>query len=358
MSLPPAGGSVILPAMATRNPRPVRWREPRRIALFGYPDVNLIDVTAPLEVFASCCRILQHEHGIARPPYIVEVIGAERGPLRSSAGIEVVAQRSFREASRDIDTLLVAGGEGIGRMARDGEVVAWIRRMHGRVRRLGAICTGASLLAEAGLLDGRRATTHWRWAASLRQRYPAIEVDDDAIFIKDRGIYTSAGITAGIDLALALLEEDLGRGLALATARTLVVFLKRPGGQSQYSAELRAQGADEPAIARVQEWVLRNLRADLSVDTLAAQAAMTPRTFARHFARSARMTPAKFVEEARIDAARRRLEDSDRPIELVAAECGFGNAEHLRRSFQRRLGVSPLAYRARFRGGGGRADMV
>ncbi|MCW5752164.1 MAG: DJ-1/PfpI family protein [Alphaproteobacteria bacterium] len=344
--------------MTTRSPRPFRWRAPRRIALLGYPDVNLIDITAPLEVFANCCRILEHDHGIARAPYGVEVIGTERGALRTSAGIEVMARRSFREVSRDVDTLLVAGGEGIGRVARDREVVAWIREMHGRVRRLGAICTGASLLAEAGLLDGRRATTHWRWARALQQRYPAIQVDEDAIFVKDRGIYTSAGVTAGIDLALALLEEDLGRGLALATARSLVVFLKRPGGQSQYSAELRAQGADEPAIARVQEWVLRNLKADLSVDMLAAQAAMTPRTFARHFARAARMTPAKFVEEARIEAARRRLEESDRPIELVAAECGFGNAEHLRRSFQRRLGVSPLAYRARFRNGAARGNAV
>jgi transcriptional regulator GlxA family with amidase domain len=216
------------------------------------------------------------------------------------------------------------------------------------VRRLGSVCTGAFILAAAGLLDGRRATTHWRYCAELAATYPAIIVEPDALHIRDGAVTTSAGVTAGMDLALALLEEDCGRRLALATAREIVAFLKRPGGQSQFSTHLEAQAADLP-VRGLQEWILSSLAQDLSVEALAARTAMSPRHFARVFARETGTTPAKFVERARIEAARRVLESSALSLDVVAERCGFGHQETMRRVFQRHLKVAPQAYRRRFR---------
>ena len=217
------------------------------------------------------------------------------------------------------------------------------------MRRLASVCSGTFLLAEAGLLDGRRATTHWRVCDELAHRYPKITVERDPIFVGDRGVYTSAGVTAGMDLALALVEEDHGRELALRVARQLVMFLKRPGGQSQFSAQLAVQAADREPLRELQAWIADHLDADLSVAELASQVAMSERNFARVFTREVGLTAARFVERARVEGARRRLEESTDGVEMIAARCGFGSAEVMRRAFLRLLGVPPSAYRGRFR---------
>ncbi len=248
-----------------------------------------------------------------------------------------------------IDTLLVAGGIGTRRAVADAALLAWLRRIAPRVRRLGSVCSGTFVLAEAGLLDGRRATSHWSVCTALAARYPAIRVEPDRIFVRDGALYSSAGITAGMDLALALVEEDLGRDVALRTARQLVMFLKRPGGQSQFSAQLALQAADREPLRELQTWVADHPGADCSVGALARRVAMSPRNFARVFIREVGVTPARFVERTRVEAARRRLEDSTDGVEAVAAACGFGCAESMRRAFLRNLGVAPSAYRGRFR---------
>jgi transcriptional regulator GlxA family with amidase domain len=216
------------------------------------------------------------------------------------------------------------------------------------VRRIGSVCSGAFILAEAGLLDGRRATTHWGWCKELAQRYPRVKVDPDPIFVRDGSIYTSAGVTAGMDLALALVEEDHGRELALRVARQLVLFLRRPGGQSQFSAQLAVQAADREPLRELQAWIADHLNQDLSVEALADRVAMSPRNFARVFSREVGVTPARFVEQARVEAARRRLEESAHGVDAIASQCGFGTAESMRRAFLRRLHVPPSAYRHRF----------
>ena len=315
----------------------------RRVAVVAYPDVQMLDVTGPLEVFAAASRLAR------RPAYAVEVLAAGAGPVATQSGVRLVADRAWRTVRRGIDTLLVAGGQGTAAAIQDRALVAWLRRIAPRVRRLGSVCSGTFLLAEAGLLDGRRATTHWSACDRLAARYPAIRVESDPIFVRDGNVYSSAGVTAGIDLALALVEEDHGRELALRTARQLVVFLKRPGGQSQFSAQLAAQSAEREPLRELQAWITDHPAADCSVRALARRVAMSPRNFARVFLREVGVTPARFVETARIEAARRRLEESADGVEGVAARAGFGTAESMRRAFLRTLGVPPSAYRGRFR---------
>src|SRR5712691_4372667 len=220
----------------------------RRISMVVYPDVQILDVTGPLEVFARTARWLMDHRRRREPAYTVELLAARRGPVRSSSGLELVVRQSCMEVRGGIDTLLVAGGIGARRAPSDRALIRWLRRIAPRVRRLASVCTGAFLLAEAGLLDGRRATTHWGSCRQLAERYPRVTVDPDLIFVRDGRVYTSAGVTAGMDLALALVEEDHGREVALAVARELVMFLKRPGGQSQFSAQLMAQAADREPI--------------------------------------------------------------------------------------------------------------
>ena len=318
----------------------------RRIAIVAYPDVQVLDVTGPYEVFATAARL--HRDGRPPSPYAVEVVAASAGPIATQSGLRLVADRAFGEV-RDADTVLVAGGAGTVAAMQDGRLLAWLRRMAPRVRRLGSVCSGTFVLAEAGLLDGRRATTHWSACDRLAARYPAIRVESDPIFVRDGNVYSSAGVTAGIDLALALVEEDHGRELALRTARQLVVFLKRPGGQSQFSAQLAAQSAEREPLRELQAWITDHPAADCSVRALARRVAMSPRNFARVFLREVSLTPARFVETARIEAARRRLEESADGVEGVAARAGFGTAESMRRAFLRTLGVPPSAYRGRFR---------
>jgi len=315
--------------------------------MLTYDGAQNLDVTGPFEVFAMASDQWLHDYPGTAPPYAVEIVAARSGSIRMSSGIRLIADRRFQSVTGGIDTLIIAGGNA-RTAAADPVLREWVRRMARTVRRLASVCTGAFILAEAGLLNGRRATTHWGAADALARRYPRITVEPDALFVRDGRVYTSAGVTAGMDLALALVEEDLGHALALAVARRLVLFLKRPGGQSQFSTHLAVQSLPTGPLKDLPEWILDHLDADLSVEALAARAAMSPRHFARVFAKGTGLTPAKFVEKARLEAARRQLEESTVPMKAVAGECGFGTAERMRRTFQRHLRVVPDDYRKRF----------
>jgi transcriptional regulator GlxA family with amidase domain len=320
----------------------------RHIAMVAFPGANAVDVIGPLEVFASASALATR--GSSRPPaYTTEVVAPVAGPVATQSGIAVVAQRALGAVRGGVDTLLVAGGLGTRTALDDRTLIGGIRRLAPRVRRLGSVCSGSFLLAEAGLLDGRRATTHWMWCDSLAQRYPRVRVDPDPIFVRDGDVWTSAGVTAGMDLALALVEDDLGRDIALHTARQMVLFLRRPGGQSQFSAQLATQAADRQPLRELQAWVVDHPEADCSVPALAQRVAMSPRNFARVFLRQIGLTPAQFVEKVRVEAARRRLEDSTDGVDAIAARCGFGTAETMRRTFLRHVRVAPSDYRTRFR---------
>lgn len=319
--------------------------EPRRIGLVAYPAAQLLDVAGPADVFAMAAR----ELATRTPAYTLEVLGPSGRPVRTSSTVRLVIDRALCACEpADFDTVLVAGGLGAQRAAKDPATLAWLRRA-AALRRLGAVCTGAWLLAEAGLLDGRRAATHWKACDELAKAHPAVTVERDAIFVRDGNVWTSAGITSGIDLALALVEEDHGRALALAIARLLVVYLKRAGGQSQFSVPLAAQMGERSPIRAVQMHAIERPGENLSVEKLAAFAAMSPRHFARVFLRETGVAPGEFVERVRIDAARRLLEDSDLTADIIARRCGFGEPDTMRRAFLRRLGVPPRDYRNRFR---------
>ncbi len=320
-----------------------------RVVMVVYPGVQVLDVTGPLEVFANANRRLDERGDRRAKRYEIEIAAREAGSVRTTSGIELHAQRSLRDVRASIDTLLVAGGDGAAAALRDRALIGFLRRRAPHARRVASVCSGSFLLAEAGLLDGRRATSHWAVCAELARRYPKIEVESDPIFIRDGKFWSSAGVCAGMDLALALVEQDHGRELALSVARWLVLFLKRPGGQSQFSAELSAQATEHETIRGLQAFAHEHLGADLGVAALAKRAAMSPRNFARVFAREVGETPARWVERARVEAARRLLEQSVSGVDEIAARCGFGSAESLRRAFQRRVRVSPAAYRGRFR---------
>lgn len=329
-------------------PAPGPTPSPRLVSLLAFPDVQVLDVTGPLEVFAQADRFAA-EADRPFPGYRVEVLAPEPGPFTSSGGVVLQAQARFVDRREGIDTLLVAGGNpGIHAVAADPAVQAWLRDQAGRVRRLAGICTGALALAAAGLLDGRRATTHWASCALLAERHPAVTVEPDAIFVRDGRFATSAGVTAGMDLALALVEEDAGPAVALAIARNLVMFARRPGGQTQFSAHLAAQQARTPPMQRVRRHVLERPGEPLPVERLAEIAGMSPRSFARRFRAEFGTTPARFVERARLDAVRGLLGTAGCSLQEAAARCGFGSEETLRRAFHRHLGVSPSDYRARF----------
>jgi transcriptional regulator GlxA family with amidase domain len=316
--------------------------------MLAYPDCQVLDVMGPLEVFSRASRLLAETR--RRPDaYTVEILGVTRGMFRTSSGLRIHADHRFDEAGSGIDTLLIAGGRGTERYRTHAPLLKWIRRQPGSVRRLASICTGAFLLAEAGLLEDRRATTHWASCAEFAARYPGVRLEPDTIYVKEGSLYTSAGVTAGMDLALALVEEDHGRDVALATARQLVMYLRRPGGQSQFSAQLAGQLAEHEPLRDLQTWILEHPRHDLSVGTLARRVAMSPRNFARVFTKEMKTTPAKFLERLRVEAARRRLEESQNSMETIATECGFGNVNSMRNVFQRILKIPPGQYRRHFR---------
>jgi transcriptional regulator GlxA family with amidase domain len=314
----------------------------RRVLVLAVDGAQSLDVMGPIEVFHVAAR---------RVPgaYRIDLVApGDGGAITLDNGLRLHAGALPDPPPRH-DTLIVAGGRGARRATDDEELRAWIVRASARARRTTSVCTGAFLLAAAGLLDGRRATTHWNWCDSLARRYPAVRVEPDPVFVRDGDFWTSAGVTAGMDLALALVEEDLGPAVALAVARDLVVFLKRPGGQSQFSGALASQQAVRPALRDLQGWVVDHLDADLSVAALAARAGMSERSFARAFRREVGQTPAAYVETLRVERARVLLQDGAGSLEAVARACGFASAEVLRRAFHRRVGVGPAAYRERFR---------
>lgn len=321
---------------------------PRRIDILAFPDVQLLDVSGPLQVFASAneLSLASGDHA----PYAARMVAATAGEIQSTAGLGLFAQ-PLPAADQKTDTLIIAGGRGVHAASKDAAQVAWVRERASQCRRVASVCTGAFLLAAAGLLDERRAVTHWAHCEQLGHRYPSVRVDPAPIFIRDGSVWTSAGVTAGIDLALALVEDDLGRALALDVARELVVFLKRPGGQAQFSATLSLQKAGE-RFGDLHAWIAENMAADLSISTLAQRAGMSERSFVRHYRAQTGITPARAIDQLRLEAARRLLGDTSFPVKRVAARCGFGSEETMRRSFLRSTGVTPQAYRERFSAGG------
>ena len=315
----------------------------RRIEVLAFPAALLLDVTGPIQVFASANKEVVEAGGVA--PYALRVVGREAG-IATSAGVTIAAEL-LPPADAPLDTLVLAGGEGVQAAAADPMLVDWVRARAGHARRVASVCTGAFLLAATGLLDGRRAATHWSYCAALARCFPAVRVEGDPIFIKEGDVWTSAGVTAGIDLALALVEEDLGRRVAMAVARDLVVFLRRPGGQAQFSAALSLQVADD-RFGALQDWMNAHLAEDLSLPVLARQAGMSARSFSRRYAAATGLTPMRAVEHLRVEAARQLLAESRVPVKRIAQRCGFGSDETMRRSFLRVLSATPQDYRARF----------
>jgi transcriptional regulator GlxA family with amidase domain len=317
----------------------------RVIDVLTYPAVQLLDVTGPVQVFASANDLVVAAGGV--PPYLVRVVAESGNAGTTSAGLTLAAGPLTR-GGEALDTLLVAGGEGAEAATENPVLIEWVQQRAAQARRVASVCTGAFLLAAAGLLDGRRAATHWKYCTRLAQRFPSVRVEPDPIFLRDGPIWTSAGVTAGIDLALALVEEDLGRSVALAVARYLVVFLKRPGGQAQFSATLALQAAEDK-FGALHDWINSHVADDLSLSVLADQAGMSERSFSRHYAEATGQTPARAVERLRVEAARRLLSESRTPVKRIAQRCGFGSEETMRRSFVRLLAVTPQDYRDRFR---------
>ncbi|MFT4067002.1 GlxA family transcriptional regulator [Paraburkholderia sp.] len=318
--------------------------EPRSVVLPAFRNVQLLDVSGPLQVFASANE-LAAQRGLPLL-YALRVVAAEAGPVTSSASLALLAD-SFRAVRGPVDTLIVPGGFGVNEASTDARLIRWTQRHAARARRVASVCSGAFLLAEAGLLNGRRVVTHWARCDELAQRYPRLRVETDPIFIRDGAIWTSAGVTAGIDLALALLEEDHGRAMALDVARELVVFLKRPGGQSQFSAMLSLQNGDD-RFGELHVWMASHLASDLSVPALARRMHMSERSFMRHYKTQTGRTPARAVEQLRVEAAQRLLCETGWSVKRIAARCGFGSEETMRCGFGRVLGVAPQVYRERF----------
>jgi transcriptional regulator GlxA family with amidase domain len=334
----------------------------RHVVFAVAPELVLLDACGPLEAFwraelAVAARSALPAGGrtAARgvpAAYRTTVASIDGGVLQTFPGLPVVTSRLDALDDEPIDTLIVPGVPVDDGAPLQPELVAWLARRAPQVRRVCSVCTGAFYLAAAGLLDGRRATTHWRDAEQLTRRFPQVEVDADPIFIRDvrdgRVVWTSAGVTAGIDLALALIEEDLGHAVAMQATRRLVVFMKRPGGQSQFSAALAAQASAGGPFEALHSWMAANLRDDLTVERLAERTRMSPRTFARRYVDEVGRTPARTVAALRLEAASRWLAESRRPLKRIALECGFGSEQNLRRAFVRRFGVLPLDYRERF----------
>ncbi|MEQ8335150.1 GlxA family transcriptional regulator [Nisaea sp.] len=314
----------------------------RHIEILGFPDCQLLDIAGPLQVF-STANDLAGADG-AEAPYVAVVVG--RGPdVRTSAGLSL-AVAAMGPPDRPLDTVIAAGGVGVTAACEDAELVRWLRDRTRSARRTASVCSGAFLLATAGLLDGRRAVTHWQRCEEFARRFPKVRLKVDPIFVRDGDVWTSAGVTAGIDLALAMVEEDLGRDMALSVARQLVVFLKRPGGQSQFSTILALQGG-EGRFDELHAWMQQNLRRRLAIDDLATRAGMSVRSFSRHYRSATGRTPANALEDMRLETARRLLEQNG-SVSRVAQLCGFGTEETMRRVFRRRLGASPQEYRERF----------
>lgn len=319
----------------------------RRIGFLIYPGFEIVDLAGPLDAFYYAGRTLGLTGRSGEPGYDISVIGWDAGLVRGKCGLEIMAPHRCRDVA-SLDTLIVVGGEGVFDACADERILDWICTMAGRVRRLASVCTGAFLLAAAGLLDNRKVTTHWMYSDQLAAAYPSLRVEPNRIFVRDGGVYTSGGITAGIDLALALIEEDLGREAPRMVAGLMVVFLRRPGGQAQFSPFLEGEVTACRDIGELKSWILGNAGEDLTVERLAGQVAMSPRNFARRFLAESGVTPARFVERARVEAARCRLEQTGQSLQTIAELCGFTTVDRMRRAFRRHLDVGPHEYRDRF----------
>lgn len=317
----------------------------RRIVLLAYEHMNVLDLCGPLQAFATATR-----YGDPGAParYETMVASVEGGMVMTSAGLAIATVPLAALAEVPIDTLMAPGGCKGEVYSAPQALIDWVAQRAASVRRLCSVCTGAFLLAKAGQLDGRRAATHWEWAAQLRDSHPGVDVDADRIFVRDGHLWTSAGVTAGIDMTLALIEDDFGHQAAVDTARRLVMFVKRSGGQAQFSAPLAAQLKDPDRFGDLHAWIAANLRQDLSIEQLAQRVHMSPRTFARTYAARMGITPAKSVESIRLEAACRALETGEASLKAVASQVGYGDEQAMRRAFQRRFGVGPRVYQERF----------
>ena len=327
---------------------------PHRILLLAFPNGQLLDIAGPLQMFAGA------NDELSRKAYRIEIAAPEAGPFTTSSGVRLVADLAFAQLTNrrlaGVDTLMTVGGEpGMRAELARGTTTDIVARAIGRVPRIASVCNGTFFLAAAGALDGRRATTHWSEVDALKRFRPAVQVEGDAIHIEDRGVWTSAGVTAGMDLALAMIEADLGRKVALAIARRHVVFRIRPGGQSQFSAELAAQSAGNAKIQRLVERMTAHPRADWRTDALAAEAGVSQRSLSRLFRTGLNVSPADFVERVRTDLARRRLLETDENVESIAVACGFGSLRRMDRAFARTMAASPTEFRSRFKTNGAQA---
>lgn len=319
----------------------------RQIGIVAFPDAQSLDVTGPFEVFSFASCTLRMLGVCEENIYTLKVLADAPGPVKTMCGIQIVADEAYGDPNSNFDTLMIAGGV-VTEQLSNSKLLDWIKAMEPKVNRLASVCTGAFLLAESGLLDGCRATTHWHYCQELAKNYPSIKLEPDHIFVRDGHIFTSGGITSGIDLALAMVEEDWGQELALYVARFLVVFLKRPGGQSQFSTYLTCEASRRQDLRELQTWIMAHTGEDLTVELLAQRMAMSPRNFARLFLAETGITPAKFVEMSRVDQARHLLETTQIAVETIAEKAGFKDPERMRRAFIRQLGVNPQNYRQRF----------
>ena len=324
---------------------PTASQRPHRVEILAFADAQILDVTGPAQVFATA-----NDLGTPTGPRLYEIaLVSLCGDVATSSGLLLRAEAATTRAKAP-GTLIVSGGYGVNAARRDEALIRWIRQRASLAERTASVCSGAFLLAAAGLLDHKRATTHWLMFELMGRCFPAVRIDRDAIFVQHGAIWTSAGVTAGIDLAMAMVEADCGHEVAMEVARELVVYLKRPGGQSQFSGLLQAQVRDSAAtFDELNRWIVGNLaRADLDVEALAARAGMSPRNFARVYKERTGRTPARAVQVFRVEAARRLLENTDGPVDRIAQRCGFGDEERMRVTFQRHLGVAPRDYRRRF----------
>ena len=322
----------------------VKPSRPLAVAVLAYDQMNLLDLSGPLQALATASRQSNGQHKL----YDVTVVSVSGGLVATSSGLEVMTQPLSALDNIALDTVIVAGGCAGEEYYAPRELAEWIARRAPQVRRVCSVCTGAFLLAAAGQLNGRRAATHWAWADRLRLLHPDVEVDQDKIFVRDGPVWTSAGVSAGIDLTLALIEEDYGHRIAIETARQMVVFMKRSGGQSQFSVPLAAQSKTGGRFDELHAWIAENLHQPLTVERLAERAGMSPRTFARVYMAAMGITPFKAVEAARLEAARLALEETDLPLKSIATRSGYVGEQNLRRVFQRQMGVTPGEYRSRF----------
>ena len=330
--------------MTQQDERPMM--EVKRIAIILHEGADLLDIAGPAGVFHCAGRHFVLIGASGRVTYQLDYLSPDGGLCRTRQELPVGSRPLSEADPADYDTVIVVGGL-VGDRDCPASLIDWLCRCHGVVRRIGSVCVGAFILARAGLLDGRRAATHWEDCGDLAARFPRVEVDPDAIFVEDRGIWTGAGVTAGIDMALAMVEQDHGHDLALLVARRQVVFLKRPGGQSQFSSHLECKKQEGP-LAPLLQWIVENPAEDLRVEALAERANMSLRSFHRWFDSATGMSPAEWVEGARLEVAKRLLEQTGKRLDQVARESGFGGYERMRRTFARRLGIAPSDYRERF----------